>query len=319
MDIWMGEMEDPIPWLLESGVPSIVYQTRKDLLGPKSTAAETRQAAARVMRSGAAAAILSRQSTRGNWKVDRGGYYGPKFFSTHWSMMLLAELGADGNDARYRRGVEYMLEATQEEARDGLRRKSYGWSCFWGNLLRYALRSVAPDEPRTEAVIRYVAADTAGKNCACRINDGKACAWGAARALWGLAAVPEPRRSAAVKRAIRRGVRFLLDDHSLAEADYPVRARGRINPLWFSLNFPLFYQADILFALRVLDELGALKRRGARPALDWLAARRRPDGRWKGRSPFRARTWREMGAPEETDRWVTLQALRILRHAGRSV
>jgi hypothetical protein len=313
----MKPLDDRMAWLLDSKNPALAHQVQRDLMGRRTAAPELRRAERRLMRTGPVPAILSRQSKDGNWKIDHG-YYGPKFHSTHWSMMLLAELGADGKDARYRRGVEYMLDATREEVRKGLETNAFGWSCFWGNLLRYALRSKPTDDPRVEAVVCYLAQDVSQRNCACRCNSGRACAWGIARALWGLAAIPEARRSGAVKRAVRLGIDFLLKDHSLIRADYPVAKGGRINPLWFKLNFPLFYQADILFTLRVLDELDALDRRGARPALDWLEARRRPDGRWKGSSPFRNRTWREMGDPEETDRWVTLQAMRILRRAGRS-
>ncbi len=83
------------------------------------------------------------------------------------------------------------------------------------------------------------------------------------------------------------------------------------------LNFPLFYQTDVLFALRVLDDLGALDRPGAQPALTWLAERRQKNGRWRGSSPFRQRTWRELGGREETDRWVSLQSAQLLQRAGR--
>jgi hypothetical protein len=39
-----------------------------------------------------------------------------------------------------------------------------------------------------------------------------------------------------------------------------------------------------------------------------LAGRRQKNGRWRGNSPFRGRTWPQLGGPEETSRWVTLQA-----------
>ncbi|MBN2084516.1 MAG: hypothetical protein JW748_04775 [Anaerolineales bacterium] len=311
----MQPMEDRMAWLLDAGTPSIVYQVRRDLTLPRSSARELQKAKKGIMQAGAAPAILERQSKRGNWKIDRG-YYGPKFYSTHWSMVLLAELGADGSDGRFRRGVEYMLGATRDPVEEGLEQKTFGWSCLYGNILRYALQAPVTKDSRVENLIRFCARAMAAGPCDCRYSYGRACAWGAARVLWGLAAVPKRSRSKEVGKAIRLGIRFLLEDHRLEKADYP---GGRVNPLWFKLSFPLFYHADILFTLRVLDEVDALDHRGARAALDWLEAKRRPDGRWKGTSPFRTRTWREMGDPEETSRWVTLQAMRILRHAGRRV
>jgi len=233
-------------------------------------------------------------------------------------MMLLAELGAEGSDPAFRRGADFMLAATRGAVRDQLERKAFHWSCLYGNILRYAWTARRGRKPELERLVDFCARAVSDADCRCDWNGGRPCAWGVVRSLWGLAAIPERRRTRAAKRAVRRGIQFLLEDHSLVTADYPVRRGDRVNGLWFKLNFPLFYQADILFTLRVLDELNALGRRKAQPALDWLESRRRPDGRWKGSGPFRTRTWREMGGPEETDRWVTLQAMRILRHAGKT-
>ena len=312
----MKPIDDRIAWLLESTTPSIVHQTLADPALCAAPAAKIRSAKAKVMRVGAVPAILARQSGGGKWKIDRG-YYGPKFYSTHWSMMLLTELGVEGADRGFRRGAEYMLDATEKEARDSMDRKIPDWSCFWGNLLKYASHAGLLDDPRAGQVAEYLAMAMNDGPCACRINGGKACAWGVIRTLWGFAAVPKKNRTGTIDHAIRKGIRFLLEEGRLEAADYPVRPNTRINPMWFKLSFPLFYHADILFALRVLDDLEALDHRGARSALDWLEGRRGPNGRWKGSSPFRTRTWKEMGAPEETHRWVTLQAMRVLNHAGR--
>ena len=73
-----------------------------------------------------------------------------------------------------------------------------------------------------------------------------------------------------------------------------------------------------MFTLRVLGELNALDHPGVQPAVDWLEGLRGRNGRWRGRSPYRGRTWKELGGREETDRWVTLQAATILRRGGRA-
>ena len=110
---------------------------------------------------------------------------------------------------------------------------------------------------------------------------------------------------------------LVCGSHRLVKADYPGPDGGSINKLWFKLNFPLFYQVDILFTLRVLGELGALQHPGAQEALDWLEGLRGKNQRWHGSSPFSSRTWRELGDREETARWVSLQAATILKQAGR--
>ncbi|MCL4246898.1 MAG: hypothetical protein KJ065_01975 [Anaerolineae bacterium] len=69
--------------------------------------------------------------------------------------------------------------------------------------------------------------------------------------------------------------------------------------------------------LRTLAEFDALDHPGAQAALDRLAGQRGKNGRWRGSSPYRSRTWAALGDAEETQRWVTLQAAHILKQAGR--
>ena len=185
--------------------------------------------------------------------------------------------------------------------------------CVWGNLLRYVAYCGRADDPRVGVVVETLALAAGPRGWGCRYNDQLACAWGAVRAIWGLAALPADLRTSAVEAAVASGVRFLLEaSYSLVKADYPTP--GTIHPLWGRMSFPLFYQVDILFTLRALDDLGALDPPGAQPALDWLEAQRQTDGRWQGSSPYQGRTWPGLGEP---DRWVSLHAARVLKTAGR--
>jgi hypothetical protein len=304
-------------WLLGARTPSIQYQTRLDLLGLPPDDPGAMQARQTLMHSGPVPAILSRQAEDGSWQGERS-YYTPKYISTHWSMLLLTELSVDGRQARFQRGVEHMLAATAPELNRQLDQGEYGFSCFWGNLLRYALHAGLAGDARVEKLIRLAEAGLQEGPCRCDKNWDFACAWGVVRSLWGLAAIPKAQRSPRTEAAIAQGVKFLLETSRLIAASYPSPENIRVNPLWFKLNFPLFYQVDILFTLRVLDELGMLDHPGAREALDWLERLSSKSGRWPGISPFRQRTWRELGDREETSRWVSLQAARILQHAGRN-
>ena len=304
-----------IDWLLASPTPAIRYLTQVDLLerpADDEAVAAARQA---IMTEGPAPAILAGQTAAGHWESEHS-YYTPKYVSTHWSMMLLAELHADPTDARFQRGAEYMLDKGSASLRRWQAEEATGYSCLWGNILRYALLA-APDDERVHGFIDYAIHDLQSGHCRCKINSGFACAWGVVRTLWGLALIPAATRSPALQAAIDGAIDFLLAQFSLDAADYPVPEGGKIHPLWFKLNFPLFYQTDILFTLRTLSELDALDHPGAAAALDWLAAQRGNNGRWRGSSPFRSRTWKALGGAEETQRWVTLQAAQVLKRAGR--
>lgn len=312
----MIHKSDFVSWLLEAQTPSIRYLALRDLLevpAGDERLSGTRQA---IMNDGPIPAILARQTETGEWGGDRS-YYTPKYTSSHWSMLLLRELETDPQDARFQRGAAFMLDRLQEGLQKALDEDQRGWSCFWGNLLHYAVYAGKGDDPRVQMLVDYAVRDLSDEHCRCRYNDGHACAWGVVRTLWGLAALRPAQRTPAVQAAIDHALPFLLEQFSLLDANYPMPDNGKINPLWFTLNFPLFYQADILFTLRVLAQLGALSHPGAQPALDWLEARRAKNGRWKGSSPYRGRTWRALGDHEETDRWASLHAALILKQAGR--
>lgn len=305
-------MDDPqlASWLLAAHTPSIRYLALRRLLGRPKLDPEVQAAWQEMHQAGPIPDILAGQTRAGNWAGERS-YYTPKYVSTHWSMLLLAELAADGSDPHLQRGAAYMLAETREELERALECELHGMSCFWGNLLRYAVHSGCAGDTRLQSLLVYLARDAAN-GWSCPINDNLPCAWGAARALFGLAALPARYRSPLVEKAIAGGLAFLLEGGSLVTGGYPAR---RVHSLWRRLNFPLFYQADVLFILRVLGELGELDHPQVRPALEWLAGRRQPNGHWRGASPFRRRTWPGWADREETDRWVSLQAAIVLRPA----
>lgn len=299
-----------VDWLLESETPSIRYKALRRLMGRSEGDPEVQRAKGEIMHGGPVPAILNGQASDGHWRHE-SSYYTPKYTSSHWSMMLLTELDANGNDPRLQAGAASMLIRTQtRKKKDSVAGPIQGLGCFWGNLLRYALHCGFSEDPRLHAVVTRLVREGLTSEWRCKYNHELPCAWGAARALWGLAALPQEQRTPEVEEAIESGLTFLLEAHSLVDADHPTT--GKIHPLWFRLNFPLFYQTDILFVLRVLAELRALRRTGAAPALSWLRGRRKASGRWRGSSPYRQRTWPELGDKEDADRWVSLQAAMIL-------
>jgi hypothetical protein len=311
-------MNEFINWLLDSPTPSIRYLTLRHLVGVPEDNADVQAARDAMRTTGPIAAILKKKAPAGHWEGDTR-YYGPKYVGTHWSMILLSELAADPDDFRLHQGVEFMLSATEKT--DILEGKfdssvpspdQYGFTCFWGNLLRYTAYCRRADDPRVPPIVDYVARNLETGGCRCIHNHYLPCAWGAAYALWGLAAMPT--RSEAVTASIDKALEFLFDtDYQLAEGRYPTP--GQVHKIWGKLNFPLFYQADVLFVLRVLGELDALGHPAVQPALDWLADQRGPNGRWRGSSPYGPRTWKVVGDREDTHRWVSLQAATVLHQA----
>lgn len=305
-------------WLLESTIPTIQYQTYSQLMGLPNNHPDVIQSKQAIMEAGPVPVILGRQTELGHWAVDKS-FYTPKYVSSHWSLLLLAELNIEPNDPRFQRGVEHMLNATETKSPSWLKNERPGLACFWGDLLYYAAYAGRADDPCVQSIIQFLIQEVTTRHGVCRYNSDLACAWGVVRNLWGLAALSPSQRTTEVNQAIEAGIAFLLETHTLIEANYPVPNDGKVHPLWFDLNFPLFYQVDILFTLRVLGDLDVLDHPRAQTALDWLEQLRGEDGHWHGHNPYRARTYKQLGSAEDIHRWVSLQAARILQQAGRLV
>ena len=302
-------------WLLQASTPSIRYLTLRRLLDQPETDNVVRKAWQAMHTEGPIPAILDQQGETGAWKGENS-YYTPKFTSTHWSMLLLTELGADPVDPRVQLGARFMLDTKKKNLLRWFKSDVYGMSCFWGNMLRYTVYSGFQNDPGLEGVITSLTQEVQ-TGWRCKYNRETPCAWGAGRALWAFAGLPGNMKTPVVQAAIQSACKLLFDEHDLMKADYPTWDKGKPNSLWTRLNFPLFYQVDRLLVLRALAELELLDLPGARAALDWLEASRAANGRWSGASPYRRRTWDSLGDSQETRRWVSLQAALVLKAARR--
>ena len=157
---------------------------------------------------------------------------------------------------------------------------------------------------------------TPGPGFVCGVNEDLPCAWGAAKEMRALAAIPPRRRTARVKRAIALGVEFLLS-HDPSEADYPMGwGNTRPSASWFKLGFPSGYVADVLQVLEALAELGHARDPRLEPSLAWLAGRQDDRGRWANRYAYQGKTTVPIEAQGKPSKWVTLRACTVLRAAG---
>jgi hypothetical protein len=300
---------DPLPWLLEKRDPAVRAMTLRAVLDRSPRDPELREAQTRAMSSPPISTILRHQNAEGTW--NGGGVYAPKYTGSHWSMLLLSEYGVDGSDARVRRGARKMLEDLSSPEKGGMKwvlDRDHGASCFTGNVVRYVCAAGYGADPRLEPLVQRLVRDAKKFDAACWINGEQPCAWGYARLVWGVAALPESARTREVERALRRGVEFLLS-YKADRGDYPTATTTSY--LWRQLSFPLFYQADVLFVLRALDAADALDDARAQSSIAWLLARQDERGRWGGRAPYADR----MPSRIDASKWVTLHAITLLKHA----
>lgn len=197
--------------------------------------------------------------------------------------------------------------------------------CLHGNLLRALIGFGWLDDPRVQRAVdwqarsitgegfdAYYASGTSGPGFECVVNEGLPCAWGAIKALRGLARIPPRRRRTTVRWAIGAGVEFLLS-RDPAVADYP--ASTRVSPNWFKPGFPSGYVADVLQNLETLAELGHAKDPRLRSALEWVLSQQDERGRWRNRYAYNGKMWLDIERQGAVSKWVTLRACFVLKHA----
>lgn len=311
MDINAPENQTTVAWLLESPTPSIRYLTLTDVMGKPEDDPQVKAARLSITTHPPVSHILDKQAPEGYWQYAKH-YYSPKYRSSHWSMLLLSELGMDPHHTAMQQGMAFMQTSFEDDRRLRDAEAPY-WGCLSGNALRYHLYCGNTDQAFMGHLLDFVVKDLQQLS-RCRYNNELPCAWGVVRDLYGLALLPVEKRSPEVQAAIRSGLKFLLEDHDLLEADYPYIEK--VHPTWSKLSFPLFYQADVLFVLRVAKELGALDYPQAVHGLEWLVSKRTQGGTWNGDSPYRQRTWPILARGDTVNRWISLQAMRVLAAAN---
>ena len=315
-------MDETIEWLLEKENPSVRYFTLRDLLDRPADDREVQAAQRAIMRSELVQKMLAAQAPEGYWAKPGHGY-SPKYKSTVWQILFLAELGADGNQRAIRRGCEYLLNHALA-SNGGFSATAdvlpYGTIyCLNGNLIGALIKLGYANDERVQGAVAWLTSAITGKNFVptlsgsafqCKINNSLPCAWGAVKSLRALASLPASLKSAQVKRAIKQAAEFLLG-YDLAQANYP--GRSTISKNWFKFGFPLSYTSDVLETLLVLGQAGYAHDPRLQNAYALVASKRGADGRWLLNSSLNSRTWKNIESCGKPSKWITLRALRAIR------
>jgi hypothetical protein len=327
-------MDAVINWLLQSENPGVRYLALRDLLELPRNDPEMAAAQKAAHRKGPIAAILKEMHPDGYWSMPGPGY-NPKYFSSVWSMVMLAQLGAFVEcDTRIARACAYILE---EDLTDSGQFTATGApsgtaDCLQGNLCA-ALVALGCEDPRLEqayewmartvtgegvaptsqkeATIRYYAGKC-GPNFACGSNDKKPCAWGAAKVMLAFAHWPKQKRTPQIDRAIRQGVDFFLGVDP-ATAEYPCGYTSKPSGNWWKFGFPVFYVTDILQVVEALVMLGYGKEPRLVNALRIIRAKQDDQGQWALEYDYTGKTWVNFGPKKQPNKWVTLRALKALK------
>ena len=337
---WKNQLRgDSLPWLLETENPGVRYLAIRDLLDLPVDDKELKKARKLAHREGPIAHVLSTMNEEGYWQRAGTGY-GPKYKSTVWALILLAQLGASvTEDRRIKLACKYYLDHAfnpggQISAMTN-RAPSGTIDCLQGNML-WSLMALGYRDSRMEVACEWMARTVTGEGIApmedkhaevryyaykygpafaCGANNKLSCAWGGVKVLLALGQVPVEERTVLVKKAIRHGVEFLFSvDPSTAK--YPNGSGGEPNRAWWKFGFPVFYVTDILQIAEALVALGYGHDKRLGNTLEFIRSKQDQEGRWPLEYNYDSKTWMRFGKMKQPNEWVTLRALRVLRNAA---
>lgn len=322
-----------LDWLLEEDNPSVRYFALTGLLGKKDADPGVLRARKSIIETGAVPRMLELRNDEGCWGAP-GSFYSDKYRGTVWQVLVLAELGADGADARVAKACECLLASSQSREGGGFSAKesargSGGLSsmvvpCLTGNMAFSLVRLGLGDDPRVKAAIEWICEYQ-------RFDDGVAkpprgdpydryemcwgkhsCHMGVVKAMKALAAVPARKRGARAKAVIAEGTEYLLA-HRVYKKSHDLSSVSK--PGWLKFGFPLMYQTDALEILGILARLGCRDERMG-DALEVLREARGEDGRWAMRNSFNGKMLVDIEKKGAPSKWITLKALEVLKACG---
>ncbi len=310
----------PVEWLLDPAQPAVRYRALRELLGRPEGDPEVREARARIPNAGWVAGLLG-ECDPGGWWGAKESFYRPKYVSTHWKMLVLADLGASAATPAVRRSCELWMDGfpLRGGGVGGITSTGTGHLCVVGNMARALIRMGYVDDPRVARSMEWLAAAAnplGGWSCFGRGRNLDS--W---EALAAFAAYPRDRWNSAMARAVERGVEFYLERELH-------RQGARYDP-WYRYHYPVHYYYDLLVGLDLVTSLGTTTDPRLGFALDHLRSRRRADGRWNLDAVHpdvdgaMARWFRDhpqqrpvpfaLEAPDAPSRMITLRALGVLR------
>ena len=334
---WLQKLKaDPLPWLLERSDPDVRAVTLRDLLDVPADDPDLLAAEAAAVENGPVAGLLNEMHPDGYWVVEGPGY-GPKYRSTVWSLITLAQLGAKTNwDQRIVTAGNYVLDhALCEGGQFSTNKVPSGTAdCLQGNLC-WALQMMGFSGSRLDNAYDWMARTVTGEGIAplsdkkavnryysgkcgllfaCGANNKLPCAWGAAKVMLAFSCLEPEKHTPVIKEAIKAGVDFLFSGGPLA-ADYPNGWAEKPSGNWWKFGFPVFYITDILQVAQALVGLGY----GADPrlaeTLAFIRSLQDEQGAWHLNFSYEGKMLVEFGAKKDPNKWVTLRALKVLKAA----
>lgn len=314
--------KDTRNWLLEEDEPSARYLALTEVLGKPEDDPDVQSTKDLIGEKGWAAEILAKQ-TRGGWWVSDESLYRPKYLSTNWMLLVLADLGLTNADPRITKASELWIKRLATEdggfAPNGTGK---GHLCTTGNMARALVQFGYADHPSVRSAFEWLVktADKKG-GWSCFGSGRNLDSW---EGLSAFAVYPKQKWTEPMKHSVELGAEFYLERE--------LHKQGSHYEPWYRFHYPVHYYYDLLVGLDFMTALGYGDDRRLRHAVSHVKKKRRSDGRWNldavhpdveggaadwnTKHPKHAPTPFALEKPGEPSKMITLRAMAILKRLG---
>jgi len=278
---------------------------------------------ARIAVEGWGAELLGLQETDGRWDggtyrpgwVDESKPFYDAWTATHFSLQLLRDFGLDPDNPDARRALSLVRENVRWDVNGALYFEGETEPCINGIALAIgAYFGEAVDGIVGRLVGEQM--DDGGWNCWAEYGAKVSSFHTTICVLEGLAAWESAGGvSGDVTEARRRGEEYLLE-----RTLFRSRSTGWVvDPRFTMFSFPTYWYYDVLRGLDYLRSTRDAPDERCAEAIDLVAGKRDPDGRWRLEHAHQGPThFRMDGSEGSPSRWITFRAIRVLDWAGAS-
>jgi hypothetical protein len=305
----------PMEWLLEPECAPVRYWTLVDILDRSPDDPEVRAAQAAIPTYPPVAELLATQERDGYW--GKRDYYLPRAgCGTFWVLSVLADLGLTAEEEQIRRACDWMFTHQRGNGTFCRRRRIPGQGMVWqadtepcthARIVRFLVQFGYAQDPRMRKAIEWLVPIQRDDGMwFCRGAGGRGCLRATLDVLRLAALDPQTAARPGITRAATAVCGLLMEPRM---SRYHV---GEAWGTWECLKYPYF-------GFSVISALDALARLGYVPeepqiaaAAEYLLSRQLSSGAWPldeswPHSPI------DFGQPGEPNKWLTLDALRVLK------
>ena len=338
--------EEIIDWLLETENQPVRFLTLTKLLEKNENDSKVVNIKEDIMNYRPIKTILEKQIDNTYW-FDKGKTKNyKKYLGTFWQLIFLAEMKAQKNE-QISNAIEYIF-STGQAANGGFSvtgTNTYTIHCLTSNILKMLIHFGYLEDDRTQKALEYLLSnfvDTNGKIRCQTIGLVSNCYMTLPKIVHALGAIPAELRDKRINLGIDIAVQRLLKNRifnyvpvlnkdwlkivsqrklkglQLAEErkkyfiDHP-NMKYQPKASWLKFGFPLSYTSDALDAMRAFVYADIPFHENMQDSLN-LIKEKAQTGKWIKERKFNSPMYSEIEPYQEESKWITFQALEVLKH-----